>query len=117
MNGCGDLMWIQQTIHRYNTMRFAFRLGITSVLILVSFLLMFPWSGGYCPEGNLLPGPLWLLKNGHDRIPGIAMCVFCVVVFFLPLGLRFSWGRVILFLAGMLLWIGMGMVLAMNAVA
>jgi hypothetical protein len=110
-------MWIQQAIYRYNAMCFVFRLGITLAFILVSFLLIFPWNGGYYPEGSLLPGPLWLLKNGRDRIPGIAMCVFCVAIFFLPLGLRISWGRIILFLVGMFLWICMGMVLAMNAVA
>lgn len=91
---------------------------MTSVILLMSFLLIvFPKVNNYFPEGNWLPGPLWLLlaQSQYDQQIGLLASLLLapalIAVFVQPN----IWTAMLTF-SGFVFWIGFGVWLAMLAV-
>jgi len=108
----------QEAVNRQAaTKRIVCRLTITVFITSLGLLALFPWGNGYVPEGNLLAGPLWLLKT-HSRTDFQAGCsLICVLVPMISaIGIRMNAFTVTLCIMGLLLWIGIGIHLGINAV-
>jgi hypothetical protein len=93
------------------------RLGASLVAACVLLLALYPWGAdSFYPEGNWLPGPLWLFRtqSAVDKTTGaIASTVLMPVIF----AFLIKPGRLtaVLSITGILAWVGFGMWLAMMA--
>jgi hypothetical protein len=83
----------------------------------VLLLALYPWCADSCyPEGNWLPGPLWLFRTqaAVDKTKGAIVATVLMPVIFAFL---IKPGRMtaVLSIIGILAWVGFGMWLAMMA--
>ena len=92
------------------------RLALAVVAVCLSLLALYPWSDSFYPEGNFLPGPLWLFKteaSSDKLIGGFIATAFAPLIFAVVI----KPGRltVAMSIAGILAWVGFGMWIAAMA--
>jgi len=92
------------------------RLSASLAAACLLLLVLYPWSGSFYPEGNWLPGPLWLFKvqaSGDKVIGGLSTTALLPLIFaFVILPGRLT---AAVSIAGILAWVGFGMWLAAMA--
>lgn len=95
-----------------------FRLAFTLVASALWVLILWAMTGnGFAPEGNPLPGPLWLLqvRSQYDKWVGAIACSVLLPAMF-AVGIWTNWATVVLSLLGVAGWVGFGMFLGRLAV-
>jgi hypothetical protein len=95
---------------------FPARLCLAFVASCLFLLVLYPWGSGVYPEGNWLPGPLWLFRTQSvgDRIIGAITATILtplIIAFLLKPGRTTA----VLSIVGIVSWIGFGMWLAAMA--
>ncbi len=101
----------------YFSASLSLRLLCAFFVAVVWVAVLYPYQGTYYPEGNWLAGPLWLFKiqASGDKIFGLKLTALnlplIVSSFLYPT--RYC---LLMSLLGVMLWIGIGMWLAMLAV-
>jgi hypothetical protein len=96
---------------------FSARLASAVVAACLFLLVLYPWNVSYCyPEGNWLPGPLWLFKvqaSGDKLIGGLVTAALTPLIFAFVIKPRRLTAA--MSIAGILAWVGLGMWLASMA--
>ena len=92
------------------------RLILTTLASCLVLLVLFPWSSGFAPEGNPFAGPLWLLKTKSwgDFYLGCGLLCFLLPMI-AAIGLRVNAFTIALCVVGVLLWVGVGILIAAGA--
>ena len=94
------------------------RLGVAALGACGFILSVYPWEEGFAPEGNVLAGPLWLVKSdaAGEKIQG-AVAVALLIPLIFSFAFRPRILTAVLSGAGILIWIYIGNYLAAIASA